>query len=638
MATEIPSEFFRQLVLLMWDYAMCSAGGGADGLKWGIDRVHLLARATLHSRRSMDDHTVDDLVVSLLSLLAFETSSPLHSSASDSEHYAEVTEMVLGCALKHLIVPKGVKKGDYVITQPACQSAHSVSESADTVSYHNVVNILSEDISRSKLQKELEETWTFNMADGPAGSWKPQDASGHTDLSLLLHESWDQMAQTGFELMTLPTSMGEKLMLSMSVKAVLSLAVASCRDDDLHLCRNEVSAAPSAVAGPLFHIGVARWALAMKAAFSCSAATALNMSSSLSMRQNNALMKRTLSSADSLPFNSCSIQFCDFQLTLRLAVLALSSVSDTLKGSEDLSEEGAEIAGVLRSALECLLQLPPRDGTQALGLHGARNVFLALSRSKSLKSSSANIVDGACFWDHSALVQKLSQRVCSLALELCAALVTAIDRNATLSASGAIQRDSTVQTALTGNGGSGVCGRSLTADAANLSAICKFLTGSMAPVNTSETLKEAVPTVSQSQVSLTAQECFEPMPGKGLAVSQTKRSTVLFDRSSSVWRQGCGGSMDRVLASMRAVQHAPLCGIQVKAKKTLEEDGGDESDQEMDVDDNDDEDDDEEEDEEDVLALIGNSSMGSDDEMTEAHSDGESENMSQSRDQQSDSD
>jgi hypothetical protein len=653
MATEIPSEFFRQLVLLMWDYAMCSSGGGTDGLKWGVDRVHLLALATLHSRRSSDDHAVDDLVVSLLSLLAFQTSSPLHSSAADNSRYADVMEMVLGCSLKHLIVPKGVKKGDFVITQPAPLTSASGSEPADAVNYHSVVNILSEDNSRSKLQKEIEETWTFNMADGPLGTWKSPDEGGYTDLSLLLHESWEQMAQTCYESMTLPTSMGEKLILCMSVKAVLALAVTSCADDDLSLCRIEDSAMSSVVAVPLFPIGVARWALAMRAAFLCPAPTALNMSSSLSMRQSSSLVKRILSSADGSPFNSSSMQFCDFQLTFRLAVLALSSVSDALEGSEVLSEEGTEIARALRTGLMCLLQLPSLDGIEGLGLKSARHIFLALNRSRSTKFGSSNAVDGSSFWEHSAVAQKLSQRVCSLALELCAALVSAIDRNATLSASAAIQRDSTLKTAVPGDAGSGICGRSMTADAAYLSATCKHLTGAVSPGNAVETLRETALSVGKCNVSLTAQECFEPMPGKSTAVSQTKRSTVLFDRSSSVWRQGCGGSMDRVLASMRAVQHAPLCGIQAMAANALEDldedigdgDDVDESDQEMGVDEDEDEDgnEDEDEDEEDVLALVGSSGRGSDDEMMRTNSDsdddeGEGENESQTKDQHFDSD
>jgi hypothetical protein len=650
MATEIPSEFFRQLILLMWDYAMCSTGGGTDGLKWGVDRVHLLALATLHSRRSSDDHAVDDLVVSLLSLLAFQTSSPLHSSAAVNSRYADVTEMVVSCSLKHLVVPKGMKKGDFVITQPASLTSPSSSEPADAVRYHSVVNLLSEDYSRSKLQKEIEETWTFDMADGPLGTWKSSDEGGYADLSLLLHECWEQMAQTGYESMTLPTSMGEKLILCMSVKAVLALAITGCADDDLSLCRIENSAMPSMIAVPLFHIGVARWALAMRAAFLCPAPTALNMSSSLSMRQSSSLVKRVLSSADGSPFNFFSIQFCDFQLTFRLAVLALSSVSDALEGSEGLSEEGTEIAEALRTALMCLLQLPSLNGIEGLGPKSARHIFLALTRSRSTKSNSANAVDGSCFWEHSAVAQKLSQRVCSLALELCAALVSAIDRNSTLSAGAAIQRDSTIKTAVLGDAGSGICGRSMAADAAYLSATCKYLTGVVSPGNGVETLKDSALSAGKSQGSLTAHECFEPMPGKSTAMSQTKRSTVLFDRSSSVWRQGCGGSMDRVLASMRAVQHAPLCGIQAIAANALEDldedlgdgDGVDESDQEMVVDVDEEEDDNEDEDEEDVLALIGSNVRDSDDEMMGTHSDdddeGEREIDSQSKDQHSDSD
>ena len=107
MTTEIPVEFFRQLVLLMWDYALTSSNGGGDkSLAWGLGRIYRLAHLIQRSARSNSTgiQAIDDMVISLLSLLSFQTSSSLQGVRDSHSMYKEVREMLSACAFKHLIL------------------------------------------------------------------------------------------------------------------------------------------------------------------------------------------------------------------------------------------------------------------------------------------------------------------------------------------------------------------------------------------------------------------------------------------------------------------------------------------------------------------------------------------------------
>jgi hypothetical protein len=137
MATEIPAEYFRQLVLLMWDYALCSAGR-TEGLRWGIDRVYLLTLAIQRSSRAAGENPVDDLVVSLLSLLAFQTSCPVYGPGIKTSRYNDVVDLILGNSLRHLILPEGTKKGEYAIAQSAMPPATADTDAVDETRYHDI--------------------------------------------------------------------------------------------------------------------------------------------------------------------------------------------------------------------------------------------------------------------------------------------------------------------------------------------------------------------------------------------------------------------------------------------------------------------------------------------------------------------
>ena len=600
MATEIPAEYFRQLVLLMWDYALSSAGR-AEGLRWGLDRIHLLTIAIQHSSRAAGEHPVDDLVVSLLSLLAFQTSCPLYGPGIKTSRYNEVVDLILGNSLRHLLLPEGTKKGVYAIAQSASTPLSSDTDTADETSYHDIQNILSQDNSRSKIQKEKEGTWCLHMGEDPSGEWKRFEESDRSDLSILLHESWEQLALVGYEGMALPVSMGKKLMLCMTARALLSMAAVRSRCNDLALNFPSVVAPTDPQEAPLFSLDTARWALTMNAAFLRPAVTALKLSSSMCTSEKCAVFKRVLSSVDGGAFNTYSMPFCDFQLIFRLTLLAVSSVSDYLTEATAQWGEAKDIEEAIRGVLRCLLRIFSMSGANHTEMKNAKQIFGFLSNMKTRNNEALGGMDGLYFWEHSMSTRALTEKLCRLALELCSALVSSIDRNVGLDPSAAIQRDSMIP----GDQRSRVCGRSMVRDAKSLSAVCDSLSAAVSDVNLFESSFTALS--PDTVVQMTHEVCFENIPGRDMLPRDSKRPTLFFDRTSSVWRQGDEGSRDRVLASMQSALNMPLSGTSEKLVIRLdvsdmegedtgeENDEGSEGDSEMELGSDDDAEDDEDE-------------------------------------------
>lgn len=566
MATEIPAEYFRQLVLLMWDYALCSAGR-TEGLRWGIDRVYLLTLAIQRSSRAAGENPVDDLVVSLLSLLAFQTSCPVYGPGIKTSRYNDVLELILGNSLRHLILPEGTKRGEYAIAQSAIPRATADTDAVDETRYHDIQNILSQDNSRSKVQKEKEGTWCLHMGVDPSGAWKRYEEADRSDLSILLHESWEQLALVGYESMALPVSMGEKLILCMTARALLSLAAVRSRCVDVALNSPTDDTIGDFQEKPLFSLDTARWALTMYTAFLRPAANALKLSSSMCASESGAVFKRALCSVDGGAFNTYTMPFCDFQLTFRLTLLAVASVSDYLTGATAHWEEGRDIEEALRGFLRCILRTFSISGANHSDMKSTKQIFGVLSNMKSRNSDALSRMDGLYFWEHSVSVRTLTEKLCRLALQLCSALVSSIDRNVGLDPCAAIQRDSV----LSGNEKSKVCGRSIVRDAKSLSALCDKLSAAVSDVNLFESSFTALSSDSDSAVQMTHEVCFENIPGRETLPRDAKRPTLLFDRSSSVWRQGDVGSRDRVLASMQGALSMPLSGTSANSVIHLDE-------------------------------------------------------------------
>lgn len=586
MATEISSEFFRQLVLFMWDYALCSSGGGGDGagdgLKWGLDRVFLLATAIQHSSRAAADHSTDDLVMSLLSLLAFKTASGHQGAHLKTSRCRDLCEMVLGCALKHLILPHGGREGIYAIAPQRSRNvavlhdSSSTSTSTSIASYHCVINILSQDNTKRKIQRELENSQCLLIKNRASSTWRPQNDDVRTDVPLLLHDSWEHLAHTGYESMALPVSMGKSFVLCMAAKALLSIATMSRHNDDMPspdtamdpaVC--ETTSTPT--------LDMARWALTMRAAFLRPTPAALDVSCHLHANQNTSLVKRALSSSDGSSFDSYSAEFIDFQLTYRLAVITLSDVAEYIGGETEPSQESVKIRFALLIVLKTLLN-PTRSALKALGSESVSSIL----QSQCDPTSQSN-TDSSHLWNGSMLLRRIAQKTCSRSLDLCAALVTSVDRNSAMGISAAITRDSCSLSDAAIKGHS-VSGRSIVNDASELTLLCKRLVVITSPSDAAESPSAATHTddvreSKSSQAVLSFQDCFDPLPGKDKTRTSStgKRNSVLFDRTSGVWREGGSGAMDRVLASMRAGQGLPLCGIRLHS---LTQQGDEEEDDE----------------------------------------------------------
>lgn len=566
-------------MLLMWDYALAdSHAGGEISLAWGLERVYLLALSIQHSARSTGVQTVDDIVISLLSLLSFQTSSPMQELRNSNPLYIKLGEMMSACALKYLILQTGEKNSGklYAISQSALNRI-ATPDALDSTSYHSIVNSLCQDKAKSKKIREVEAHWLMNTAQASPNSWEHLLETSGTNLSLLIHESWEDLAQLSYETMPLPLSLGGKLIICMIVKAILNIAIVSCRGDKSMLATSNID---PAIIVPLFPLGTARWALTMKAAFLQPSTSALN----LSYGDANTLMRRVLSSSDSLPFNTYTAYFCDFQLTFRLTLICLGSMFDHFSSFVERTANESEILEAIGITLSSLLRMSPDDVRE---FKASADIFKCLHNNT--MRNSAEAVDGYFFWEKetrphnsgSLSPRGLVQRICSLALDMAAGVVSNIDRNITNTAlmAGSTAMNSSQEDPL-------LLSEHLTlADTRHLLFLSREL-NNLILSKANSVARFRNPSIKGSSLPLS--QYFEPLPSKDKkpAVVATKRSTVLFDKSSVVWRLGGLGSRDRVLASMKAVQYAPLSGVQVHSddsekEESRVEDMGEDDDSEM---------------------------------------------------------
>jgi hypothetical protein len=206
--------------------------------------------------------------------------------------------------------------------------------------------------------------------------------------------------------------MGEKLILCMTARALLSLAAVRSRCVDVAL-NSQSDDTSSDLQEPLFSLDTVRWALTMYTAFLRPAANPLKLSSSMCTSESSAVVKRALCSVDGGAFKTYTMPFCDFQLTFRLTLLAVASVSDYLTGATAYWDEGKDIEEALRGVLRCILRTFSLPGANHSEMKNAKQIFGVLSNMKSRNSDALSRMDGLYFWEHSVPVRALTEKLCS---------------------------------------------------------------------------------------------------------------------------------------------------------------------------------------------------------------------------------
>lgn len=548
MSSEIPAEFLRQLVLLMWDYAsMNTSDGEGECLQWGIDRVYFLVLAIKNSNRS-NAAGVGDTVVSLLSLLAFQTATPL--KGPNSPRLSEVLEILSGSALKYLVLPpvSSLKGEGYAVVK---SPGTVLSDSTDI--YFNVVNVLSQDNSKRNINHLREETQFLNMNES---DWNPvtDKKDSFSNLPLLMHESWEQLARTGFEAMSLPVSLGKRFILSMSLKSMINSVLMSCKGDLIP----PDNASQDGMKIPLIPLETARWALTMESAYLRPANDSINFSSGSEFVQLSKIFtNRILSSVDGLPFNTYTVPYCDFQLNFSLTLLTLASVLDSCLSMKATVK--CDINLCLKSVLCSLLQVPMIDNDT---IETSTHIFQCLCKNSNCSDKNTSIppVNGSLFWGYVMnrtteghqvpSVRSQVQAICSLTLELCSGIVSQLDRNISTN----ITSDESLDKPY---------GNELVKSSRNLMRLCEVL-NSFFPLMFNQSTSSIESTIESAVIQ--PSDYFEAMPGKIINFSKVKRPTVLFDRFSTVWRAGSVGSSERVLASMKNAQSSSFSDMSTSLK------------------------------------------------------------------------
>jgi len=152
-STQIPSDFFRQLVLCLWDCKMIDAGGGEeDGLRnsLGVTRINDLALAIVsassaHQHEGTSHEALvekDNLLLSLLCLLSFENSSSPSSTSTTATHTDttaafSVCKLIAGIALRSaLLAPTGKPRA------PPTSESTTNSSVDSSVTYRSVLRLV----------------------------------------------------------------------------------------------------------------------------------------------------------------------------------------------------------------------------------------------------------------------------------------------------------------------------------------------------------------------------------------------------------------------------------------------------------------------------------------------------------------
>jgi hypothetical protein len=420
-----------------------------------------------------------------------------------------------------------------------------LSDSTDI--YFNMVNVLSQDNSKRNINQLREETQFLNMNES---DWKPvmDKKDSFSNLPLLMQESWEQLARAGYEAMSLPVSLGKRFILSMSLKSMLNSVLMSCKGDLI----SSDNTSQDGMKIPLIPLETARWALTMESAYLRPANDSINFSNgSESVQLSKTFTNRILSSVDGLPFNTYTVPYCDFQLNFRLTLLTLASVLDGCLLMKATVESDINLC--LKSVLCSLLQVPMVGNDT---VETSTHIFQCLCNNSngSDKHPSVPPVDGSLFWGHVMnrtaegdqvpSVRSQVQVICSLTLELCSGIVSQLDRHISTS----ITSDKSVNKPY---------GKELVKSSRNLIGLCEVL-NTYFPLIFNQS-----PSSVESIESATIQplDYFEAMPGKITNFSKVKRSTVLFDRFSTVWRAGSVGSSERVLASMKNAQSSSFSDV-----------------------------------------------------------------------------
>lgn len=446
----IPGDFFRHLLLCMWDCSLsapssieANSGDYSVIIAWEVGKIADMIKAVSNGFKKStkeSDPERDDLILSLTGLLAFPAST--RSMGGHSLHLPSISYCIESIVSKTLRLPgtkvprnnNPQKCESYQHYTVSSQSPHisitkmegqytnsntSTSKGTKKIPYLNAVNILSQD--------------TLRFSD---------EGKISLDLQQLFARSWSEWSSLDMEAASVPLAdiRNESIVTSIMCKSILNCIInASC-------------SVPDCVLGTqIATIELARWALVMKNIHARPPASFLTLQSmgSVGSSPNNSRMDSTRKNITNrllsiihggADIDNFTGSYCDFTLVFRLTLVSLISAivnpqlltpfnAESNKVTSGFIETEISSRSSMQTALHSVFStLVTGYFDSQIASVGDDDIDSLQSLFKQVHDSSPETFDGSNWWSKGETIRGYVYSLCLLSLDTIGALVSHFDR------------------------------------------------------------------------------------------------------------------------------------------------------------------------------------------------------------------
>jgi hypothetical protein len=440
----IPVEFYRQLVLCMWDCSLTMPANSSINTStniWSINRINRLALAISHSHKSgvsiQSDTDNNELLASLFSLLGFNHNARVNLSYHIIGNGKSTTEMIdLVSNTCKIVMNTTINL--YIKNY---QKNISVSSNENTTLFYTLLssisNKTSNNVDNDKLFVSTVHLFSQDIVNTSSISSHDNEKEAivdNFDLQEIFQNSWNSFIKTDLNSSPLPSIRNNKLTINMLTKGILN-SILSCtrgiiaEEKFINNSKGLVNLASNSLT-----MNMLRWTLIIKKL------CINNTNNSLSDRKISSLKSQFLSSKKKINARMLSVMdsslsndlyttlFQDFQLLFRLTVISILCVLTNLSSFNDNNID--QLIDSLKMSIKTLLS----SSTSIELNHGEFDIEIVM-KWFSTSCCDSDSLDGL-IWNISNRndyvtfdIQSLCLSICNLSLGLVSSIVSLLDRN-----------------------------------------------------------------------------------------------------------------------------------------------------------------------------------------------------------------
>lgn len=324
MAYKIPNEYYKQIVMCMWDWTILSHSLNCDNetlnSPWEIDLLVNLVEAVDEGFKPTQKSDKVDLSLSLLCLIGQTSSTSCGGSPREIEVLKKASLLLMHSTNQILIGVENLELllgKDIAIVNPINAKASSKGHNTESAnltqcfqnSYFTIQNLLSGD-------GHLPISPQFKSSH-PLLELSPHSHGKEVSLNGLFHQTWSIFSNINWETIQLPISLGINSIISLCCKSMIVIAVNSAKTVD------------SMVTLPGFEI--LRWSQCIHTIFFLPQTSEL-LNISVSMASSgwgrNIIGNQILASFDRNPSSKYTNEQSELLLLFRLTMISLISFSN----------------------------------------------------------------------------------------------------------------------------------------------------------------------------------------------------------------------------------------------------------------------------------------------------------------------